>query len=90
MEKKINDSYEVARSMKICKELEQQFGLVPLKKGEREFELPKPKKLRENTTVFCIRYWTKKETRSDDRSNLLCLGKRQVLKPDTTSSYKLL
>jgi hypothetical protein len=28
--RKINDSYEVARSMKICKELEQQFGLVPL------------------------------------------------------------
>ncbi|GHU91141.1 mobilization protein [Bacteroidia bacterium] len=40
--RKINDSYEVAHSMKICKELEEQFGLVPLKKGEREFELPKP------------------------------------------------
>jgi hypothetical protein len=40
--KKINDSYEVARSMKICKELEQEFNLVPLKKGEREFEVPKP------------------------------------------------
>jgi hypothetical protein len=40
--RKINDSYEVARSMKICKELEQQFNLVPLVKGEREFEIPKP------------------------------------------------
>jgi hypothetical protein len=40
--KKINDSYEVARSMKICKELEQQFNLVPLVKDEREFEIPKP------------------------------------------------
>jgi hypothetical protein len=39
--RKINDSYEVARSMKICKELEQQFNLAPLKKGEREFEYPK-------------------------------------------------
>ena len=39
--KKINDSYEVARSMKICKELEEEFSLVPLKKGEREFEYPK-------------------------------------------------
>ena len=39
--KKINDSYEVARSMKICKELEQEFNLVPLKKDEREFEYPK-------------------------------------------------
>jgi hypothetical protein len=39
--KKINDSYEVARSMKICKELEQEFNLVPLRKGEREFERPK-------------------------------------------------
>jgi hypothetical protein len=38
--KKINDSYEVARSMKICKELEQKFNLVPLKKGERESEIP--------------------------------------------------
>ena len=38
--KKINDSYEVARSMKICKELEQEFNLVPLQKGEREFEYP--------------------------------------------------
>ncbi|MDR0542131.1 MAG: hypothetical protein LBH19_07940 [Dysgonamonadaceae bacterium] len=28
--------------MKICKELEQQFGLIPLKKGEREFKIPKP------------------------------------------------
>ena len=27
--------------MKICKELEQEFNLVPLKKGEREFEYPK-------------------------------------------------
>jgi hypothetical protein len=40
--KKINDSYEVARSMKICKDLEQEFNLVPLVKGEREFEIPKP------------------------------------------------
>jgi len=40
--KKINDSYEVARSMKICKELEQQFNLVPLVKGEGQFEMPKP------------------------------------------------
>ncbi|MDR0511238.1 MAG: relaxase/mobilization nuclease domain-containing protein [Rikenellaceae bacterium] len=40
--RKINHSYEVARSMKICKELEQQFGPVPLVQGEREFELPKP------------------------------------------------
>jgi hypothetical protein len=39
--RKINDSYEVARSMKICKELEQEFNLVPLKKGEREFKYPK-------------------------------------------------
>ncbi|MDR2407834.1 MAG: relaxase/mobilization nuclease domain-containing protein [Bacteroidales bacterium] len=39
--KKINDSYEVARSMKICKEMEQEFNLVPLKKSEREFEIPK-------------------------------------------------
>lgn len=39
--KKINDSYEVARSMKICKELEQQFNLVPLEKGKREFEKSK-------------------------------------------------
>ena len=39
--KKLNDSYEVVRSMKICKELEQEFSLVPLKKGEREFEYPK-------------------------------------------------
>jgi type IV secretory pathway VirD2 relaxase len=39
--RKINDSFEVARSMKICKELEEQFDLVPLKKGEREFEYPK-------------------------------------------------
>lgn len=39
--KKINDSYEVARSMKICKELEEQFNLVPLVKGIRQFELPK-------------------------------------------------
>jgi len=40
--KKINDSYEVVRSMKICKELEQEFNLVPLQKGEREFEVPRP------------------------------------------------
>ena len=39
--KKINDSYEVARSMKICKELEQEFGLVPLQRTERPFEFPK-------------------------------------------------
>jgi hypothetical protein len=39
--RKINDSYEVSRSMKICKELEQEFNLVPLRKGEREFEYPK-------------------------------------------------
>jgi len=45
--KKINDSYEVARSMKICKELEQEFNLVPLKKGEREFEYPKAINYRE-------------------------------------------
>lgn len=45
--KKINDSYEVARSMKICKELEQGFNLVPLKKGEREFEYPKAINYRE-------------------------------------------
>jgi hypothetical protein len=38
--KKINDSYEVARSMKICKELEQEFNLVPLVRGERETETP--------------------------------------------------
>ncbi|KAA6332666.1 hypothetical protein EZS27_018848 [termite gut metagenome] len=38
--KKINDSYEVARSMKICKELEQEFNLIPLKKGERQEETP--------------------------------------------------
>jgi hypothetical protein len=36
--KKINDSYEVARSMKICKELENEFNLIPLKKGERQEE----------------------------------------------------
>jgi hypothetical protein len=41
--KKINDSYEVARSMKICKELEQEFNLIPLKKGERESETPTKK-----------------------------------------------
>lgn len=41
--KKINDSYEVARSMKICKELEQEFNLVPLKKGQRESEAPTKK-----------------------------------------------
>jgi hypothetical protein len=40
--KKINDSYEVARLMKICKDLEQEFNLVPLVKGAREFEIPKP------------------------------------------------
>ncbi|GHU78178.1 hypothetical protein FACS189414_5390 [Bacteroidia bacterium] len=28
--------------MKICKELEQEFNLIPLVKGEREFEIPKP------------------------------------------------
>jgi hypothetical protein len=38
--RKINDSYEVARSMKICKELEDEFNLVPLKKGERQEEIP--------------------------------------------------
>jgi hypothetical protein len=38
--KKINDSYEVARSIKICKELEDEFNLVPLKKGERQEEIP--------------------------------------------------
>lgn len=38
--KKINDSYEVRRSMKICKELEQEFKLIPLKKGKRESEAP--------------------------------------------------
>jgi hypothetical protein len=36
--KKINDSYEVARSMKVCKKLEQEFNLVPLMKGQRESE----------------------------------------------------
>lgn len=41
--KKINDSYEVARSMKICKELEQEFNLVPLKKGQRESDTPTKK-----------------------------------------------
>jgi hypothetical protein len=41
--KKINDSYEVARSMKICKELEQEFNLIPLKKGERKSEAPTKK-----------------------------------------------
>ena len=41
--KKINDSYEVARSMKICKELEQEFNLIPLKKGKRESESPTKK-----------------------------------------------
>ncbi|KAA6319338.1 hypothetical protein EZS27_030754 [termite gut metagenome] len=41
--KKINDSYEVARSMKVCKELEQEFNLVPLMKGERENEVPTKK-----------------------------------------------
>ncbi|MDH6306719.1 hypothetical protein M2459_001953 [Parabacteroides sp. PF5-5] len=41
--KKINDSYEVARSMKICKELEQEFNLIPLKKGKRESEAPTKK-----------------------------------------------
>jgi hypothetical protein len=38
--RKINDSYEVARSMKICKELEDEFNLVPLKKGERQEDIP--------------------------------------------------
>ncbi|MFT4224279.1 conjugal transfer protein MobB [Dysgonomonas sp.] len=41
--KKINDSYEVVRSMKICKELEQEFNLIPLKKGQRESEAPTKK-----------------------------------------------
>jgi hypothetical protein len=41
--KKINDSYEVARSMKICKELEEEFNLIPLKKGQRESEAPTKK-----------------------------------------------
>ncbi|KAA6312832.1 hypothetical protein EZS27_036300 [termite gut metagenome] len=41
--KKINDSYEVARSMKVCKELEQEFNLVPLMKGQRESEIPTKK-----------------------------------------------
>ncbi|KAA6337514.1 hypothetical protein EZS27_014411 [termite gut metagenome] len=41
--KKINDSYEVARSMKVCKELEQEFNLVPLMKGQRESEAPTKK-----------------------------------------------
>lgn len=41
--KKINDSYEVTRSMKICKELEQEFNLIPLKKGKRESEAPTKK-----------------------------------------------
>ncbi|KAA6338935.1 hypothetical protein EZS27_013092 [termite gut metagenome] len=41
--KKINDSYEVARSMKICKELEQEFNLIPLMKGQRESETPTKK-----------------------------------------------
>ncbi|KAA6314278.1 hypothetical protein EZS27_035084, partial [termite gut metagenome] len=38
--KKINDSYEVARSMEICKELEQEFNLIPLMKGQRQDETP--------------------------------------------------
>ncbi|KAA6304688.1 hypothetical protein EZS27_043664, partial [termite gut metagenome] len=37
--KKINDSYEVARSMKVCKELEQEFNLVPLMKGSGRVKL---------------------------------------------------
>ncbi|MDR2039688.1 MAG: relaxase/mobilization nuclease domain-containing protein [Bacteroidales bacterium] len=41
--KKINDSFEVARSMKICKELEQEFNLIPLEKGRRESEAPTKK-----------------------------------------------
>lgn len=41
--KKINDSYEVAQSMKICKELEQEFHLIQLKKGQRENEVPTKK-----------------------------------------------
>ncbi|MDR2691395.1 MAG: relaxase/mobilization nuclease domain-containing protein [Dysgonamonadaceae bacterium] len=45
--KKINDSYEIAHLMKICKELEQEFRLVPLKKGEREFEYHRPVNYRE-------------------------------------------
>jgi len=31
---------EVVRSMKICQELEQEFGLIPLKKGERQEGTP--------------------------------------------------
>ncbi|KAA6316426.1 hypothetical protein EZS27_033261 [termite gut metagenome] len=42
--KKINDSYEVARSMKICKELEQEFNLIPLMKGQRESVKPQQKR----------------------------------------------
>lgn len=38
--RKINDSYEVVRSMKICKELEQAFNLVPLQKEQRDSEVP--------------------------------------------------
>jgi hypothetical protein len=38
--RKINGSYGVARSMKICKELENEFSLIPLKKGERQEEIP--------------------------------------------------
>ncbi|KAA6327287.1 hypothetical protein EZS27_023714 [termite gut metagenome] len=41
--KKINDSYEAIRSIKICKELEQEFNLVPLMKGQRESEAPTKK-----------------------------------------------
>lgn len=41
--KKINDSYEAVRSMKICKELEQEFNLIPLQKGQRESEAPNKK-----------------------------------------------
>lgn len=41
--KKINDSYEVRRSMKICKELEREFNLIPLRKGQRENQVPTQK-----------------------------------------------
>ncbi len=40
---KINDSYEVARSMKICKELEREFNLIPLRRGQWESEVPTKK-----------------------------------------------
>ncbi|KAA6343077.1 hypothetical protein EZS27_009208 [termite gut metagenome] len=41
--KKINDSYEAIRSIKICKELEQEFNLIPLMRGQRESEDPTKK-----------------------------------------------